>query len=132
MDTVDTLKLAQKLDAGCVAADRSLEVLIQVNTSGELSKSGVAPEEAEELYRAVSKACPRLSVKGFMTIGSPADSATETPEAFRVMRGLRELVGGDAELSMGMSADYKAAVRLGTSYVRVGSRIFGARDDKLA
>ncbi|OSX79813.1 hypothetical protein BU14_0071s0067 [Porphyra umbilicalis] len=117
----------------------SLDVMVQVNTSGEESKSGCAPDEAVELARYVSDECRALRLVGLMTIGAP-DTESDRPPAFEVLLRVRGEVeaaldrgeggGGGARLglSMGMSGDYEAAVRCGATAVRVGSAIFGARD----
>ncbi|KAG9393950.1 Uncharacterized protein family UPF0001 [Carpediemonas membranifera] len=127
IDTVDSLKLAKKLDNACSAIGRTIGVMLQVNTSGEESKSGVAPADAKQFYEDVKAQCSHLNIEGFMTIGSPEDSLKPEPEAFRVLAGIRDSVDPTLALSMGMSSDYEAAIRMGTSYVRVGSAIFGAR-----
>ena len=137
VETVDSAKLASKLDAavaGSKRADRPLDVLIQVNTSGEESKSGVEPADgsAVTLAKHILKECPRLRLKGFMTIGMP--DYTSTPENFACLLRVREATGAELgipvdalELSMGMSGDYEAAIAMGSTNVRVGSTIFGKR-----
>lgn len=133
VETVNSTKLAGKLDAACkaVGRDAPLDIMLQVNTSGEASKSGLAPgDDVVALAQHVSSACPRLRIVGVMTIGAPGDNS-----AFNVLVQCRKQVavalGLDAdqlELSMGMSGDFEAAVRHGSTSVRVGSTIFGARD----
>lgn len=118
---------------------RRLWVMVQVNTSAEESKDGVEPSECFELVRFVSTKCPHLSFRGLMTIGKLGDT---TSACFDTLRELRDEVisraANDAnpfpvppveefELSMGMSGDYELAVRCGSTNVRVGSTIFGAR-----
>lgn len=114
---------------------------VQVNTSGEESKSGCAPGgEVVELSRFVLAECPNLKLLGFMTIGAIARSVATTAETenedFRVLREQRDLVatelkdllgGRELELSMGMSEDFEGAIAMGSSEVRVGSTIFGSR-----
>ncbi|KAG8160272.1 hypothetical protein KVR01_009808 [Diaporthe batatas] len=126
-----------------------LNVHVQVNTSGEESKSGVAPgADVVALARLVLTECPHLNLLGFMTIGAIARSVATTPENenedFVRLREQRDLVsaeladllaarGDDApplELSMGMSEDFEGAIALGSSEVRVGSTIFGTRGPK--
>ncbi|GAB0493889.1 hypothetical protein MMPV_005176 [Pyropia vietnamensis] len=125
-------------DSGAPGNDeRTLDVMVQVNTSGEDSKSGCAPDEAVAVARYVTDECASLRLIGLMTIGAP-DTESERPPAFEVLLRVREEVeealglGGDGGprlgLSMGMSGDYEAAVRCGATTVRVGSAIFGARD----
>ncbi|KAI9793037.1 MAG: hypothetical protein M1816_000935 [Peltula sp. TS41687] len=119
--------------------DARLGVHVQVNTSGEESKSGVAPgPEAVELCRHVREKCPHLRLRGLMTIGAIARSQATTAEMenedFVCLRDVRDRVvrelgieEGGLELSMGMSEDFEGAIRLGSDEVRVGSTIFGQR-----
>lgn len=133
VETVDSVKLARKLDAACDAAGRTtpLDVMLQINTSGEDSKSGLTPgDDVVALAQQVRDDMPRLRLAGLMTIGAPGDSS-----AFDVLVQCREQVAAklgqsieDFELSMGMSGDFEDAVRHGSTSVRVGSTIFGARD----
>lgn len=110
-----------------------LAVFLQVNTSGEASKSGVEPGEVAALAAAVRDSCPHLRVAGLMTIGMP--DYTSRPENFACLRACRKDVAEtlgvpeeSLELSMGMSGDFEAAIEMGATNVRVGSTIFGARD----
>lgn len=120
-------------------------VHVQVNTSGEESKSGCSPgAEVLELAKFVLTECPNLKLVGFMTIGAIARSVATTAETenedFRILKEqrdlvaeeLKELLGGDRELelSMGMSEDFEGAIAMGSSEVRVGSTIFGSRPAK--
>lgn len=128
--TVDRLKIAQRLSEQRPAWLPPLQLCLQVNVSGEASKSGIAPAELPALAAAVA-ALPRLKLRGLMSIPEPA----EDPAAQRVPhRLLRELLAAlnvqgftlDT-LSMGMSADLEAAIAEGATLVRVGSAIFGRR-----
>lgn len=131
VESVDRLKIAAALQRACESIGRaSLPVYIEVNTSGEESKSGCAPGETDELVRRIRETCPSLRVAGLMTIGSPHP---EPPERdFHLLREMRDrcasLVDHALELSMGMSNDFELAIRCGSSSVRVGSAIFGHRD----
>lgn len=135
VETVDTEKLASKLNAAVEGAGRSrLPVFIQVNTSGEESKYGVEPgADCVKLAQYIAKDCPNLQLAGLMTIGMP--DYTSRPENFSCLSQCRkdvaEAVGvseNDLELSMGMSGDFEAAIEMGSTNVRVGSTIFGARN----
>jgi len=118
---------------------RKLDVKVQVNTSGEESKSGVQPgPETISLCKFIVEKCPCLHLSGLMTIGAIARSQATTPENenedFIALREERDHVAKelglrveDLELSMGMSADYEGAIRQGSSEVRIGSTIFGER-----
>ena len=135
VETVDSAKLADKLQQAAVAAGRAeaLGVLVQVNTSGEESKHGVAPSDAPALATHIAASCPALTVRGLMTIGMP--DYTTRPENFLCLASVRDAVASalavppsTLELSMGMSGDFEAAAEMGSTSVRVGSSIFGARE----
>lgn len=153
VESVDAAKKASLLDkgretlaqtlgaAGDDGALEKLRVCVQVNTSGEDAKSGVDPNEALALCRFVRDECPRLRLLGLMTIGAIARSRATTPETenedFVTLREVRDRVVRELgledeglELSMGMSADFEGAIRLGSDEVRVGSTIFGERPPK--
>ncbi|OAP55215.1 YggS family pyridoxal phosphate enzyme [Fonsecaea erecta] len=126
--------------------EEKLRVFIQVNTSGEESKSGLDPDSPELLSLAKlirdDGRCPNLHLQGLMTIGAIARSKATTPETenedFITLRSARDRLAADLglqhkdelELSMGMSEDFESAVRLGSREVRVGSTIFGERPPK--
>ncbi len=129
---IDRLKVAQRLSEARPPASPPLQVLIQVNVSGESSKSGIAPGEALalDLARAV-RTLPHLCLRGFMTIPRPSPDLAVQRAQFRVLADLlaqARLAGMDLDtLSMGMSDDLEAAILEGTTLVRVGTAIFGAR-----
>jgi pyridoxal phosphate enzyme (YggS family) len=135
VETVDSLKLAKKLDAGVAdsgMSGRVLGIYLQVNTSGEESKSGLSwpGPAAAELATAVAAQCPHLKVAGLMTIGAPGDlTCFDRLVACRaaVAEALALKSGEELALSMGMSGDFEDAIACGATSVRVGSSIFGAR-----
>ncbi len=154
VQSIDSLAVAQKLSDRIVAlADQGhdalvaeapgtltdpdsplLDVLLQVNTSREDSKSGVSPAAAQELAEQV-RALPHLRIRGLMTIGFPGASDEEIRPSYAELRELSArlrasgVLPADAtELSMGMSADYALAIEEGATIVRIGSTVFGARD----
>jgi len=128
--TVDRLKIAQRLSEQRPAHRPALQVCIQVNVDGGPTKSGVAPDQALALAQAVA-ALPRLRVRGLMCIPEPAPDFVAACAVFARARALfneMNLAGmGLDTLSMGMSSDLEAAVASGSTLVRVGSAIFGAR-----
>lgn len=128
--SVDRLKIAQRLSEQRPAALPPLQVCLQVNVSGEASKSGAAPQEVPALAEAVA-ALPRLRLRGLMSIPEPAadPQAQRTPHAVlrELLRSLQARGLALDTLSMGMSADLEAAVLEGSTLVRVGTAIFGAR-----
>ena len=124
---VDREKIARRLSEQRPEALPPLNICIQVNTSGEASKSGVAPEELASLAGLVS-GLPRLKLRGLMTIPEPG--ADPRPR-FRVLKSLRDELNKRGlmldTLSMGMSGDFEIAIEEGATMVRVGSAIFGRR-----
>ena len=120
--SVDSPRLAEGLDRIAQELGRAPQVLIEVNTSGEASKEGVAPEDAAALIALVA-GLGSLRLAGLMTIGP---TGGDPRPAFRLLRRLRDAAGLD-ELSMGMSGDFEAAIEEGATMVRVGSALFGAR-----
>jgi PLP dependent protein len=128
--SIDRLKIAERLAAQREPTQARLQVCIQVNVSGEASKSGVAPAEVAALAREVSK-LERLQLRGLMAIPEPAIELEMQRKPFAQLAALlRELnTQGHAldTLSMGMSADMQAAIAEGATMVRVGTAIFGTR-----
>jgi pyridoxal phosphate enzyme (YggS family) len=129
--TVEREKIAQRLSEQRPAGMAPLQICLQVNISGEASKSGVAPNELAALAHKVA-ALPNLTLRGLMAIPEPADDFDQQRAAFAQLRTLYEQLRVDGlaldTLSMGMSADMRAAIVEGATIVRVGSAIFGARN----
>ena len=128
--TVDRLKIAQRLSEQRPPQLAPLQVCLQVNVSGEASKSGVAPAELPSLAHAVA-ALPRLRLRGLMSIPQPVDDPAAQREPHRRLAALldelrRQGLALDT-LSMGMSADLEAAIAEGATIVRVGTALFGER-----
>jgi hypothetical protein len=128
--SVDRLKIAQRLSDQRPAHFAPLNVCLQVNISGEASKSGLAPGEVAEAAQAVA-ALPRLRLRGLMAIPEPAGDLQAQRVPHRALRELFERLCSRGlaldTLSMGMSADLEAAILEGSTMVRVGSAIFGTR-----
>ena len=128
--SVDRLKIAQRLSEQRPAWAAPLQVCLQINVSGEDSKSGVAPAELPALAQAVT-ALPRLRLRGLMAIPEPAGDEAAQRQPHRALRELLEALRQQGlaldTLSMGMSADLEAAVLEGATLVRVGTAIFGER-----
>jgi pyridoxal phosphate enzyme (YggS family) len=128
---VDRLKIAQRLSEQRPPELPALNICLQVNVSGEDSKSGVAPNEAAELARAVSQ-LPHLKLRGLMAIPAPADDEPTQRAPFAQLRELAQAITAQGialdTLSMGMSHDYAAAIQEGATIIRVGTAIFGKRD----
>lgn len=128
--TVDRLKIAQRLSEQRPAGLPPLQVCVQVNTSGENSKSGVPPDQALALARAVA-ALPRLQLRGVMALPAPSDDPAIQNEALRAVRVVFDALRAQGlpldTLSMGMSTDLEAAIGQGSTLVRVGTALFGKR-----
>lgn len=133
VETVDRLKLAKSLEKHLAANDNTLSILIQINIGREPQKAGVLPEDAEGLLRSIVE-LPYLKVKGLMAMPPFLEPEAVRPY-FRQMRQMADdfvgkgLLGkdGQMELSMGMSGDYEIAIEEGSTLVRVGTALFGAR-----
>lgn len=128
--SIDRLKIAERLSAQRDAHLPPLEVCIQVNVSGEASKSGVSPGELPTLAHAVAR-LPRLRLRGLMAIPEPTSDVALQRARFATLRELRDQLNADGlaldTLSMGMSDDLEAAIAEGSTMVRVGTAIFGSR-----
>jgi pyridoxal phosphate enzyme (YggS family) len=132
--TVERLKIAQRLSEQRPAGMAPLNVCIQVNISGEASKSGATPEQLPELARQVAQ-LPNLKLRGLMAIPEPEAEVAKQRAAFAQLRALFEQLRTDGleldTLSMGMSADMAAAIAEGATIVRIGSAIFGSRHHEI-
>jgi PLP dependent protein len=129
--SVDRLKIAQRLSEQRPDTLPALNVCLQVNVSGEASKSGVSPADAPALAHEIA-ALPRLTLRGLMSIPEPVADPDAQRVQHRVLRALFDDLRAQGlaldTLSMGMSADLEAAVLEGATLVRIGTAIFGARD----
>ena len=133
VQSVDRLKIAQRLSEQRPVALGPLNVLLQVNISGEASKSGIRPEDLEGLAREASS-LPRLAVRGLMAIPEPESDPARQRAPLAAMRRLFDRLRANGlpldTLSMGMSADLESAVLEGSTMVRIGTAIFGERERK--
>lgn len=129
--SVDRLKIAQRLSDQRPENLPPLNICLQVNVSGEASKSGVAPEELPALASEVT-GLPRLRLRGLMAIPEPEDDPVLQRRPFALLRDLQQQLSADGiftdTLSMGMSADMSSAIAEGATIVRIGTAIFGQRD----
>ena len=135
VDSVDSLRLAERLHAAAAGLGKKLQVLIEINIGGEEAKAGLHSDSAE--LEQLLQAAPRLAgleIRGLMTIPPFAESADDARPYFRKLRDLRDATAarklpgvGMEVLSMGMSHDFEAAIEEGSTCVRVGTAIFGSR-----
>ena len=133
VQSLDRLTLAETLDRSLQRLGRPLDVLVQVNTSGEATKYGLPPDDVLPFLRALH-AFASLRVRGFMTLARFTPDIDEVRRCFRVLRAVRDRARETApqgaalhELSMGMSGDYEVAIEEGATTVRVGQAVFGKR-----
>ncbi len=127
--TIDAAHLAREVARRAERASRTVDALVEVSVAGEAQKSGVPPQDLEEVLGAV-EAEPRLRLRGLMTMPPFGDLAV-AKQVFESLVSIRNLHGGAArlpELSMGMSADLEVAIAAGATIVRVGTAIFGERE----
>ncbi|HJL78807.1 MAG TPA: YggS family pyridoxal phosphate-dependent enzyme [Candidatus Marinimicrobia bacterium] len=133
IDSINSLSLAEKLNVRANNRGRTVSVLLEINTSGEETKSGFDPQNEEEML-----ACFELSnikIKGLMTVGPFVEDQKETRQAFSLLRELKEGTNSQIsngypkmkELSMGMSGDFEIAMEEGSTMVRLGTALFGSR-----
>ncbi len=134
--SVDRLELARELDKRAGQQARKLQVLIEVNVSGEASKSGAEPSQVLELVRQIS-GLPHLNVRGLMTMPPYSDDPEQSRPYFQALSQLRDEISMAAipnirmdELSMGMTDDFEVAIEEGATIIRVGRAIFGERINK--
>ena len=126
--SVDRLKIVQRLSEQRPAELPPLNICIQVNVSGEASKSGCTPHDLPALATAIN-ALPRLKLRGLMAIPEPTEDRAAQDAAFATVRQLQESLNmGLDTLSMGMSHDLESAIAQGATWVRIGTALFGARD----
>jgi len=134
IETVDSVEIAREIDKRCAQIGKTMPVLIEVNSGRELQKSGMLPENAEQLVREIS-VCQNIRLKGLMTMGprfgNPEDSRPYFVETKKLFDKIKKLNLPDTKmsyLSMGMTNSYKIALEEGANIVRIGSKIFGERD----
>jgi pyridoxal phosphate enzyme (YggS family) len=126
--SVDRLKIAQRLSEQRPADLPPLNICIQVNVSGEASKSGCAPADLPALANAISE-LPRLKLRGLMAIPEPTEDRAAQDAAFAAVQSLQASLNLPLDtLSMGMSHDLESAIAMGATWVRIGTALFGARD----
>jgi pyridoxal phosphate enzyme (YggS family) len=135
VDSVDSLKLAEKLDAAARQLGKKLSVVLEINVGGEIAKSGVAPDSPalDELLIAAPR-LDSLQFRGLMTVPPFTDDPQDARPYFRKLRGLRDNIAARKHpgvnmdvISMGMSHDFEVAIEEGSTCVRVGTAIFGER-----
>lgn len=135
IETVDSYDLAREIDKRCAQINKTMPVLIEINSGREKQKSGVLPEGAIDLIKEIS-VFSNIKIRGLMTMGprfgNPEDSRPYFIETRRIFEEIKKLKLHGVEmkyLSMGMTNSYKIAIEEGANIVRIGSKIFGARNN---
>lgn len=132
--SVDRVKIANRMNRDAAEADKTMDILLEVNVSGEESKHGFSPASIVQDIGAIVE-LPRINIQGLMTMAPIADDPEEVRPIFRTLRELYNELAAEfpqadwRHISMGMTQDYEVAVEEGATIVRVGSAIFGARHD---
>ncbi|HNM32527.1 MAG TPA: YggS family pyridoxal phosphate-dependent enzyme [Chitinophagales bacterium] len=133
LQSLDRIELAEKLHQRLTAAQKTIDVLIQVNTSSEESKFGVTPENTIRLVQQVAQ-FDTIKIKGLMTIGVFSSELDKVRKCFRILKNLQQEISKIQipnvemnELSMGMSGDLEIAIEEGATIIRVGTAVFGKR-----
>ncbi len=126
MQSLDSLVLAEELNKKLEAKSGKMSCLLQINAAKEESKSGVASEEAFDLYQQIKETCPNITLKGVMTIGAHTEDTKIIQQSFETTQAIYEKLEkeGASICSMGMSSDYALAIRCGSNLIRVGSALF--------
>lgn len=128
--SVDTLKLAEEINVNAEKIKRKIDILIQINTSGEIQKYGANPEDAFRLCKQIAL-LENVRVKGLMTIAKLTDDKDEIRKSFRTLKDIYDELKSDMKdfeyLSMGMTNDFEIALEEGSNMLRIGSAIFGDR-----
>ena len=134
IQSLDRLSLATALERRLQAEGRSIDALVQIKTSPEPSKYGLAPNELPGFLREVSRSMPSLRIQGLMTLAINAQDTVAIRACFRLLRQLRDQMREEAidgvnleRLSMGMSGDFEIAIEEGSTEVRIGTALFGNR-----
>jgi pyridoxal phosphate enzyme (YggS family) len=126
MHSLDSLELAEALDQRLATKDATMECLLQINSSGEATKSGVTPDTATDIYHEITERFPRIHLRGVMTIGAHTEEKKAIQKSFETTHAIYQKLqplGADT-CSMGMSGDYELAIECGSNMVRVGSALF--------
>ena len=126
IQSLDSVELAQELQKKLEAKHKTLSCLLQINSAYEESKSGVLPEVAVEIYKAIQATCPNIKLKGVMSIGAHVEDEVIIKKSFETTKKIfDELTShGAIYCSMGMSGDFELAIACGSNMIRVGSSLF--------
>jgi len=124
--SLDSLNLAESLNAKLLEKNLKMNCLLQINAANEPQKSGVTQEEAFDIYQEIQERCPQLKLKGVMSIGAHVEDEKVIQKSFEETHSIYDALRkeGATICSMGMSNDYELAIKCGSNLVRIGSKIF--------
>ena len=126
IQSVDSIKLAKEINKEAIKNDKKVNILVEVKTSSEESKTGIPPEELDNLIQEI-KELENINLLGLMTIGPNTEDEEEVRKAFKLLKEQKDKYNLNI-LSMGMTNDYKIAISEGSNLIRIGTKIFGPRD----
>jgi len=126
MHSLDSLELAKELNSKLEAKNKTMNCLLQINSSFEDTKSGVSPSEAVDIYNTIKKEYPNIILKGVMSIGANSSDKELINKSFALTKEIFDKCDGAKICSMGMSNDYELAIKNGSNMIRVGSALFKA------
>jgi len=121
---LDSFELALELQKKLKVKDRELDCLVQINSAKEESKHGLLPENAIEIYKKIQAECPRLNLKGVMSIGAHSEDRAVIKESFETTYKIYKQLPNATICSMGMSGDFELAIECGSNMIRLGSIMF--------
>ncbi|WP_419776819.1 YggS family pyridoxal phosphate-dependent enzyme [Malaciobacter marinus] len=126
MQSLDSIELAEELNKKLEAKDKKMNCLLQINSAKEESKAGVMPEDAIEIYKQIIQTCPNITLKGVMSIGAHVQDEKIIEKSFNTTKIIFDELKplGAKYCSMGMSNDFKLAIKCGSNMIRVGSSLF--------
>ncbi|PAF51010.1 YggS family pyridoxal phosphate-dependent enzyme [Helicobacter sp. 13S00477-4] len=126
LHSLDSLKLAQAIEKRCARDNYNLKALLQINSSEEITKSGVKPQEAFQTYLKILNECPHIKLEGLMSIGAHTEEIKKIEQSFQITKDIFDKLSnyGAKTLSMGMSSDFEIAICYGANMVRIGSALF--------
>lgn len=128
IQSVDSIKLAKEINKEAQKQKKKVNILVEVKTSSEESKTGIPPEELDNLIQEI-KELPNINLLGLMTIGPNTENEEEVRKAFKLLKEQKDKYNLNI-LSMGMTNDYKIAISEGSNLIRIGTKIFGPREYK--
>ena len=126
MHSLDSLELALAMNEKLAAKKQTMDMLVQVNSANEATKSGLNVEQTLETYAQIQEECPNINLKGLMSIGAHTEDKSIIQKSFEQTRTLFDKLPNNQDLicSMGMSGDYELAIKCGSNMVRIGSALF--------